>query len=142
MKKIAFLAIGVVAFAACCGSKSTVEVDKLVSSIETFNGQTVTFVGKAVVTAPDQVAVYGTDTTKSVLVVANEALVSAVTCGKSVKVTGVVTACTEEEGKYYVAATELEKVCCSKEASEHKCCAKKDSAAQAEVPPPPPALAK
>jgi hypothetical protein len=121
MKKTALLFVAALALMACNEKSKEVEVATLTSTIESMSGQSVTFVGKAVVKEAGKFAVYGADSTEFVFVLADEALMSAVECGKGVKVTGVVTACTQEAGKYYVAATAIEKACCKK-----KCC-KKDS---------------
>jgi hypothetical protein len=127
MKKTLFC-IAALALAAACNTKVTeVEVGKLASTLETLNGQSVTFSGKAVVKESGKFVVYGADSTVNVFVTADESLMSTVECGKGVKVTGVVTACTQEAGKYYVAATAIEKACCKKD--DKKCC-KKDSTAE------------
>jgi RPA family protein len=127
MKKTALLAVAAVVFAACGHKCNEVEVGALISSSKTYADQTVTFVGKAIVQDAGKFAVYGADSTAGIFVTADETLFSAVECGKSVKVTGVVTACEQEAGKYYVVATEIEKAsCCKKSGEKEKCKAEKE----------------
>ena len=170
MKKTALLGIAAVVFAACGPKANEVEIDALISNPETYNGQTVTFGGKAAVldaaadAAKVKLAVYGTDSVKYIEVFADTSLTkccrkkaaegaevsaapaqtegteapvyvdTAVKCAsaaapkcakKGVKITGVVTACTQVAGRYYVVASSIEKGCCKKDGK--KCC-KKDSA--------------
>jgi hypothetical protein len=125
MKKALLLFAVAVAFVACdcCKKGKEVEIATLTSTIGTLNGQTVTFSGKAVVKEAGKFSVYGADSTVAVFVTADETLATAVECGKNVKVTGVVTACAQEAGKYYIVATAIDKACCK---GDKKCC-KKDS---------------
>ncbi|GHT11716.1 hypothetical protein AGMMS4956_05160 [Bacteroidia bacterium] len=131
MKKVLFMAIAAVAIAACGGGvkPKSIEVDQLIATISTLEGQTVVFTGKAAPVAPGQLAVYGTDTVANVPVLVDSTLCAAKKCCKKAEgdkpchKEGAPAAeegakpCHKEEGA--PVAEEGAKACCKK-----KCCKK------------------
>lgn len=145
MKKI--LLFSVVAFAAaCCGTKDTTDVDKLIADPAQYAGKEITFVGKAVVANQEagRIAVFGSDSTKYIIVQAVDTVkVCPSVCGKAVEVVGSVVEVAADAAivdsvchtafvveKYYVAATSIKPAagCCKKGEGEKSCT--KDSAAE------------
>ncbi len=145
MKKILFLSLVALA-AACCGPKNEVNVDKLIANPAEFMGKEITFTGKAVVTEDNNIAVYGTDSTKYIMVKADSSIkVCGKMCGKTVKVVGnvveavidvaVVDSTEASEiivDKFFVAAKSIEVAACCKKDSI-AACVKADSAVAVEA---------
>jgi hypothetical protein len=129
MKKFLFLSLVALA-AACCGPKNEVCVDKLIASPADYLGKEVAFTGKAVVKCAASLAVYGTDTTKYIMVQVADTTVKVcgTMCGKAVKVVGTVAEAVADTAvaaeKFFVVAKSIEKAeCCKKDGKE---CCKKD----------------
>ncbi|MDR1225608.1 MAG: hypothetical protein LBK47_01745 [Prevotellaceae bacterium] len=150
MKKLMFIALAAM-FASCCHSKcNETKVEEIAANPAKYAGKEVTFSGKAIVADAEagRILVSGKDSSRFILVVANEGKVCPSLCGKKVKVSGKVVEVVAEvavadsnlvavevlEG-YYVAAAKIEKADCCKKDGEKcgksdsaKCCAKADSA--------------
>lgn len=139
MKKFLFISLVALA-AACCGPKNEVCVDKLIANPAEYLGKEVAFTGKAVVKCAASLAVYGSDTTKFIMVQAADTTVKVcgTMCGKPVKVVGTVAEAVADSASaaaFYVIAKSIGKAeCCAKDGKkcckegEKKCC-KKDSTA-------------